>query len=246
MFKSFFENIWQEAHERNTKNIISLLEKNQKAICIDIGCGDGKKTSSFKKRVGTNHMEGMDAIKIRLNAAKKNGINKIIYADLEKIWPLPSDSFNVVISNQVIEHILDIDNFIEEVIRILKPGGYCVISTENLSSWHNIFSLVLGYQDFSHHMIRKSHVGNPFSPHYKQKTASWSKKDNGGADDSDHPHIKIFTYISLIRAFENFGFKFEKGKGSGYYPLFGSLSSFASNLDPYHSHFIALKFRKTS
>lgn len=246
MLSNFFQKMWQEAHDNNTKNITALLSKNTSAVCIDIGCGDGKKTSIFKKKINSKQMLGIDGIKIRLNAAKKNGIDKIIYADLEKKWPLKNNQFDVVISNQVIEHILNLDNFISEIFRILKPGGYCVVSTENLSSWHNIFALVLGHQDFSHHMIKKLHVGNPLSPHYGQKTATWSKKDNSGADDSSHPHIKIFTYRSLIKAFLAYGFKFKEGTGSGYYPLFGLLSKIASSFDPYHSHFIAIKLEKPS
>ena len=236
--------MWQEAMNHNVDNILSLLEKDSKANVVDIGCGDGKLTSQFKEKIQCRKMTGIDGLGDRLKAAKQRGIDKIILANLEKKWPLPNNNFDVVISNQVLEHIIDVDHFIEEIYRILKSGGYCVISTENLSSWHNVIALAFGFQDFSHHLIRKKHVGNPFSLHYGEKTASWSAKDNSGVDDSLHPHVKIFTYRSLIEAFEAFGFRFEKGSGSGYYPLCGTLGFFASRVDPYHSHFISIKMRK--
>jgi len=122
---------------------------------------------------------GVDGQKDRLAAARKRGI-KTKQFDIEKKWPLSSNSFDVVVSNQVIEHLVGTDHFITEIKRVLKPGGYTVISTENLSSWHNIFALVLGYQDFSHHLIKKAHVGNPLSPHFGEKTVTWSAKDNSG------------------------------------------------------------------
>lgn len=243
MFKKFLNTIWQEAYANNTKNILNLLEYNPSAKAMDIGCGDGQKTSKFLSKIGAEEILGIDGVAPRLAAAQKRGIvTKIV--NIEKPWPLPENSFDVVISNQVIEHILDLDHFISEIKKVLKPGGYAVISTENLASWHNIFALVLGHQDFSHHLINKSHVGNPMSLHYKQKTVAWSAKDNSGVDDTAFPHIKILTFKSLIKIFGEYGFKFESGLGSGYYPLFGILSLIFCRLDPFHSHFITVKVRK--
>ena len=243
MLAQFYQKIWSEAYSKNTQNVISLLEKNSEARVLDVGCGDGQHTLLFQKKVGCKKTIGIDGLAGRVKAANRRGIEAIV-CDLEKKWPLKSGSFDVVISNQVIEHLSDIDHFIEEIYRVLKPGGYCVISTENLSSWHNIFALILGFQDFSHHLIRKAHVGNPLSPHFGQKTVTWSAKDNSGVDDTAFPHLKILTYKSLIRIFEVYNLKFEKGLASGYYPLFGIFSSLLCRIDPFHSHFIVVKMRK--
>jgi ubiquinone/menaquinone biosynthesis C-methylase UbiE len=239
----YFLKIWMEAADRNRENILSLTEKNPQAKVADIGCGDGQVTIQYKVKIRSKEITGVDGVNGRLKAAKNRGV-KIIGTNLEEKWPFKNEEYDVIISNQVIEHILDIDNFISEIYRILKPGGYCVISTENLASWHNIFALLLGYQDFSHTIIKKSHVGNPLSIHHGEKTGSWGAEDCSGVDDSAFPHIKIMTYKSLRVIFEEFGFTYETGKGSGYYPLFGFLSQWASRIDPYHSHFITVKMRK--
>ena len=244
MLSQFYSSLWQEAMDRNVENILSLLAKNPAARVVDVGCGDGKLTVRFKQQVRCQKILGIDGQHDRLKAAKDRGVDETICSDLEKKWSLSTGSFDIVIANQVIEHIVDLDHFMGQIHRILKPGGYCVISTENLSSWHNIFALTLGWQDFSHHMIKKRHVGNPFSLHYGEKTASWSAKDHSGVDDSQYPHVKIFTYRSLIEAFEAYEFRFEKGYGSGYYTLYRGLGFFASRVDPTHSHFITVKMRK--
>lgn len=243
LFSRFFDSIWHKAMEQNIQNILFLLENNARAKVVDIGCGDGQVTVRYKQRIG-GEITGVDGVEERLKAALDKGVDHIINVELEKKWPLKDSSFDVVVSNQVIEHILDIDHFIKEIYRILKPGGYCVVSTENLSSWHNIFALILGFQDFSHHILKKRHVGNPLSLHYEEKTCTWSRKDHSGVDDTAYPHIKILTYRSFIKVFSEYGFEFMAGKASGYYPLFGFIGQLACKIDPYHSHFITIKARK--
>ena len=244
MIKKYFEKIWSQAYKKNDEHILRLLEKNKKAHVLDIGCGDGQKTIKFKSKIGCKTIYGIDGVKERLVAAKKRGIDKTKKVNLETKWPFESNFFDIIVSNQVIEHVADIDNFIKETKRLLKPGGYAVISTENLASWHNIFALILGYQDFSHHTIMKKHVGNPLSPHFNEKTLTWSKKDNSGVDDTAYPHLKVPTFYSFLKSFEEYGFKVEKSLASGYYPLPGIVGDFFSKLNPRHSHFITAKFRK--
>ncbi|MEK7543287.1 MAG: class I SAM-dependent methyltransferase [Patescibacteria group bacterium] len=242
----FIEYLWNQAMLDNVSNIIALLHNNRNADVLDVGCGDGKSTILFKKKIVCRKIVGMEGDTDRIKEAKRNGIKDIVTCDLEKRWPLPDGSFDIVISNQVIEHIFNIDLFISEIYRVLRPGGYCLISTENLASWHNIGALILGYQDFSHHLISKSHVGNPISVHYGEKTGGWGDKSKGNSHSVIYPHVKIPTYTSLINIFKAYNFIFEEGKASGYYPFFGILGKMMSSIDPYHSHFITIKMVKSS
>ena len=171
---------------------------------LDVGCGDGAYTIQFKRKIVCRKIIGIEGNEKRIRMAKQNGVDKVVSANLEKKWPFPNESFDVIISNQVIEHMINVDNFISEIYRLLRPGGYCVISTENLSGWHNIGALVLGYQDFSHNLISKKHVGNPLSIHFGEKTSAWEKKAMSNEGDSMYPHVKIATYRSLINIFKAF------------------------------------------
>jgi methionine biosynthesis protein MetW len=243
MISLSYKNLWTDAYKGNDKNILDLIKQNNSASVLDVGCGDGQKTLLFQKKIKTNNIIGIDAVKKRLLAAQKRGI-KTKYVNIEKKWPFANNFFDIVISNQVIEHLAKTDHFIKEIYRVLKPGGYAVISTENLASWHNIVALILGFQDFSHHTIQKIHIGNPLSPHYKERTLTWSKKDNSNVDDRAFPHLKVFTYYSLRKMFEAYKFTIQAGKGSGYYPFVGKVGKLFSNLDVKHSHFICIKVIK--
>ena len=132
---------------------------------------------------------------------------------------------------------MNVDAFVEEIFRVLRPNGYAVISTENLASWHNVFALLLGQQAFSQSISRKLHIGCHLSHHYKEETGSWAK-------DSGPPHNKVLAYYGLKEITELYGFQIEKILGAGYYPFPKALSRFFSRLDPIHTHFITIKVRK--
>ena len=135
-------------------------------------------------------------------------------------------------ANQVIEHLSDTDTFVKETHRLLKPEGYAVVCTENLASWHNIFSLILGWQPFSLSNVceRRFQVGNPLAIHTGESPRN----------PSSWQHMRVFAYRGLREIFEEYGFEIERCVGSGYYPLPSQLSK----LDPRHAAFLTVKVRK--
>lgn len=75
---------------------------------------------------------GIDIDEESLDKAQNKKI--ITYkADLNGKFPLDDESVDVVFSNQVIEHLTNALNFVREIHRVLKSGGYAVIGTENLA-----------------------------------------------------------------------------------------------------------------
>jgi len=200
---------------------------------IDLGCGNGRFTLKCARKLRSDIVLGVDLDKKDAYDAKNAGIDTI-RCDLNSSLPFKDDSFNVVLSNQVIEHLDNVDLFVEEICRILVKGGYAIISTENLSSWHNVFALVLGYRPFSQDYSCRIKIGNPLSPHDKEAMTEDSRC-----------HIRIFTYQTLLDLFKFYGFEIEKIMGAGYYP-FGSrfFMRLLSRIDPRHTHFLTLKIRK--
>lgn len=232
MISSMFDH----AYKQNTQNILSLLEQNSHAKVIDLGCDDGKLTKKIAITIGSDNICGVDLIEKRLILAQKNGI-KVKKVNLNGKLPFRSNLFDVVHANQVIEHIVNIDMFVSEIMRILKPGGYAIFSTENASSWHNIFASIFGWQIFSltNFSTKIPSVGNPLAIH-KQHTNK-KKTANSYSSALTWNHIRIFNFFGLQEYLERFGFIIEKIYGSGYYPL----PAFFGNFDKIHAHFITFK-----
>jgi SAM-dependent methyltransferase len=63
------------------------------------------------------------------------GTNPDICCDIERIdWE--SDYFDTVIATEVLEHVLHPDKAVDEIRRILKPGGICILSTRFMFPYH--------------------------------------------------------------------------------------------------------------
>lgn len=208
LLKRYLLNLRDRQHLMNWESIFDLLERKRRAMVLDIGCGDGDVAREIASKVQTNKVYGIEINKRRaVRASKVNNVN-VILADANKPFPFASNSFHIVIANQLIEHLYDTDGFIKEMRRILKPGGICITSTANLAGIHNIVSLLLGYQPPGAHVSDEIQCGNPLTP------------DKGNINNPPSiRHRRIFTAPALRELFQFHGFEVEKLTGWGFHPL---------------------------
>lgn len=228
--KGFLTKMFNRALEGNSHNIYSMLERNPDARLLDLGCFEGAFTVKLGDFVGTKNLYGVDIVPAVLRKAKKCGI-QVKKGNLNATFPYPGNYFDVVHGNQVIEHIYDSDTFLSEIYRILKPGGYAIISTENASSGINIFASIMGWQIFSLTNIsaKRLGIGNPLAMFRLQnvRVASFG-------------HVRIYNFYGLKEYSEVMGFTVERILGAGYFPL----PNWFGNIDKVHAHFITFKIRK--
>jgi ubiquinone/menaquinone biosynthesis C-methylase UbiE len=210
----------------------------KQARLLDLGCGGGSQTIRWNQKIGTGDLIGIEISRDGAMEAKQRGL-EIVICDLNRPLPFVDSAFDVIISNQVIEHLLDVDVSLSETNRVLKESGYAVISTENLSSWHNIAALLFGLRPFSLHYSSVTDVGNPFSPHESESMSTVAKEGS--------PHIKVFTYYALKSVLQLHNFSIDSVKGAGNYIVpIGRLGRILSRIDPVHSHLLTYRLRKDS
>ena len=113
------------------KNAI-INNKNFKSIA-DLGCGDGAILYSLNKKgllSQFNKVYAVDLSSYRIHNVK--GINnkiKCIISDVCHVSELKSQCIDLIISNQVVEHVSNDELMIKEIERILKKGGIVYVST---------------------------------------------------------------------------------------------------------------------
>jgi len=228
--KGLFERIYADAVRVNEENILSAIERNPEAKLLDLGCDDGTWTKKLGAAAGTQRLYGVEIVEERLSRARENGVDAI-HGDLAQPLALSDASVDVIHANQVIEHVPDLDLFASEMFRVLRPGGYVVVSTENGSSWHNIAAAVLGWQIFSLTNLSSTRlgIGNPFAIQRGNVLghASWT-------------HKTIFNYRGLEEFLLAHGFEKPTILGAGYHPFPAAWGRW----DVRHSHFITVKARK--
>ena len=223
--------LFEAAAAHNNDNLLRLLRGAPAgAALVDLGCDDGEWTVRFAEAAGAASVHGVEIVEERVAAARERGI-EVARADLNAPLPYADSSFDVVCSNQVIEHLGDTDTFVREIFRILRPGGYAVTSTENLASWHNVVALALGWQPFSLANASQSGLGlgNPLALHRDRAAArkSWE-------------HLRVFAFRGLRELFARHGFHVEAVAAAGYYPLPTRVAA----RDPRHAAFLTLKARR--
>jgi len=226
-----FDKLWSRGYfKTNRNNILSLIKKDQSSRFVDLGCDDGNLTYGMAKKIGTKSIYGLEIDQARLVECTKKGIC-IIAGDLNGGVPFKSNSFDIVLSNQVIEHVFDTDLLLREIHRILKPEGYAIISTNNISSWTNIVALLFGKQPFP------NHVSDEFLP------GMFLSRDQV-LPPGTIAHRRVFSFPSLAGLLKYHHFKIIKKKGSGFYPLWGFLEKIFSLIFPIYSAYIIIKVKK--
>ena len=100
---------------------------------IDLGCGDGRILFALKVRGLLNNavrIVGVDISPTRIATLKKYVKNAVgIVSDACNVKELENESFDVVICNQVIEHVSSDEVLARVIARLLKPDGVAYISS---------------------------------------------------------------------------------------------------------------------
>jgi SAM-dependent methyltransferase len=206
--------------------ILSRLPAGRGGTLLDIGTHDGAFTERVAARVGADHAVGIELIEHHAERARARGID-VVTADVDGGLPFEDGSFETVHANQVIEHVRRTDVFLSEIRRVLAPRGIACVSTNNLSSWHNVFSLALGFQPMPMHVSDQVMVGNPLNP------------EHGGLhEDIGRTHLRLFTGLALRELCSHHGLRTISLDSSGYYPLPPRLAWLAARLDARHGAFL--------
>ena len=100
-------------------------------VVLDIACGTGY-WSHIMSKVAKS-VTGVDVDKFAVeNAQKQYKADNLRYllGDWETI-PMDDASVDIAVSFETIEHIVNYDHFLQELKRVLKPGGMLLMSTPN-------------------------------------------------------------------------------------------------------------------
>lgn len=140
MYDSEEDNWWFQGRR---ELILDILKKINLDICkdradiLDVGCGTGINLKSFER---FGDVVGIDFSIEALRFCKSRGVGPLASASADKL-PFKNCSFDIVCALDVLEHIEDDVAALCEISRVLKDGGFLLITVpafEFLWSNHDV------------------------------------------------------------------------------------------------------------
>lgn len=109
-------------------------------VVLDAGCGTGYGTYELSK--SARKVIGIDISKEAIDFCKNNYAQpNIEFLEMDiRNMKFEEDFFDCMVSFETLEHIEEQEKFLEEVKRVLKPGGLFIISTPDRESYHKRFA----------------------------------------------------------------------------------------------------------
>lgn len=127
-------------HQRLLKPYL-IARQYAKGNLLELGCGEGRGVKELLPFV--THYTAMDKIEEVVNKLREEYPEGTFQqAFFPPFQNLPDNTFDSIVSFQVIEHIQDDDLFLKEIHRVLKPGGLAMLTTPNIkltlsrNPWH--------------------------------------------------------------------------------------------------------------
>lgn len=167
--------------ETRIKKLVDLITPCDKLL--DIGCWDGYIIKKVIQAHKAKKVIGVDNSKSAIKSAVKKGLDVKFIRSADKRLPFKNGEFDCIVAGEIIEHIYDVNKFLDEINRVLNKGGQLIVTTPNLASLGARLSLILG------------------------KTP-WMIENELG--DRNAGHLRYFTFDSLDGLLSRHGFNLKE------------------------------------
>lgn len=163
------------------RNMCNFIPASAKKV-VDIGCNTG----AFGESLKSERALEVWGIEPNPNAAElaSRVLDHVIVSSFDAEVALPDSTFDVVIFNDVLEHLVNPWEALQIAARKLRPGGCVVASIPNLRQIDNLIHIV--------------------------KEGDFRYEPLG---IRDRTHLRFFTRKSIIRLFDESGYSVERLEG---------------------------------
>ncbi|MFH1446150.1 MAG: class I SAM-dependent methyltransferase [Chloroflexota bacterium] len=179
--------VWREGQERRLKMIMDGAGAHLSGCILVNGCGVGTYLDHLTDL--TDKAFGLDIDFERVSDAHRLG-TRVLCAAGEHL-PFADAVYDLILSNEVLEHVQDDAAAIKEMVRAMKTGGCLVLFCPN--RWYP-------FETHGFYWRGKYHFGN--IPLINYLPGRWR--------DKLAPHVRVYTRRDLMRLFEGLPVRFIK------------------------------------
>jgi 2-polyprenyl-3-methyl-5-hydroxy-6-metoxy-1,4-benzoquinol methylase len=133
--------------------VVALVDRDARNV-LDVGCGSGDTAALLRARDPNKRLYGITASSAEARAAAKH-MQACWVADLDGEVPMETAElqYDVLIFSHVLEHLRDPQLVLKRLVRLLRPGGTCVIAVPNVMVWRQRWLFLLGRFEYQEHGI---------------------------------------------------------------------------------------------
>jgi SAM-dependent methyltransferase len=171
--------VWRAGQERRLSMIRQFAAGRVQGVILENGCGGGEYLQRLSEQAKL--AVGLDVDLERVLETSQKGLT--VQLAVGEALPHDAGTFDLILSNEVIEHVEDDRQTVAEMVRVLKPGGRIILFCPNR-----------GYPFETHGIYRKGeyHFGNKLFVNYLPDR--WRNKLA--------PHVRIYRKRDLEKLFE--------------------------------------------
>jgi SAM-dependent methyltransferase len=201
----FYENpdvVGSSTRQPRTIVALDMLRDLDVRRALDLGCGNGEVSEALGRLLRATVICS-DISSVAVEQCRARGL-EAHQVELG-VAPLPFEDagFDLVFMTEVLEHLFYPDRALAEINRILRPGGYLLLSTPNLACLPNRVLLPLGIQPLFSEVSETKVLGRRL-PAFGQGNATVG-------------HLRLYTRRGLEEMLELHGFRVRGLRGAGFH-----------------------------
>lgn len=176
---------------------MSMIEGKQ---VLDAACGEGFGADLLAGKAASVQAIDIDAVSIEHARQRYGSKNNLAFyqADVTQLDTLPSDSFDVIVSFETLEHVMEQDRMLVGFYRLLKQNGLLLISTPDKKNYTDATGVVnlhhvreLYFEEFSTLLDKHFQAKKIYTQKLLFQSSLWALDQKGPVETLTHRQTEI-------------------------------------------------------
>jgi len=178
-------------HRWRVERIVEIMRPIAGNV-LDIGCFDGTIAEKLIAQ-GNKQIFGIDRMASALELAAAKGVNTYELDIDEQNTAFEDEFFDAALATGVIDSMFDPDGVVEEIHRVLKPGGTFIVSVPNLACLSNRTLMMFGSPPWQ--VLSSARVGLGTIRHFNMAALTDLMRKKGFSVTHRESNAVVFPFV---------------------------------------------------
>lgn len=130
--------------EHTRRDLIALIPKISNGRILEIGCAMGHTLAAIKNEGLASEVVGVELLDLPRTAAQRQSVDRYIIGNIETDdLDLETESFDVVICGDVLEHLQDPWSVVGMLHNLLRRNGVLIASIPNVREVRTLYNIII-------------------------------------------------------------------------------------------------------